>query len=64
MIGLRKNRVYIEAQNGFRRGKGTVDSAFILSNIIGSFLENGKKLYAFFMDYSKAYVFVVHNNLW
>ena len=42
-----KYRIYIEAQNGFRRGRGTVDSAFILSNIISSFLENGKKLYAF-----------------
>ena len=59
-----KYRIYIEAQNGFRRGRGTVDSAFILSNIISSFLENGKKLYAFFVDYSKAFDFVVHDNLW
>ena len=28
------------------------------------FLENGKKLYAFFVDYSKAFDFVVHDNLW
>ena len=42
-----KYHIYIEAQNGFRRRGGTVDSAFILSNIISSLPENGKMLYAF-----------------
>ena len=59
-----KYHIYIEAQNGFRRGRGTVDSVFVLSNIIDAFLEKGKKLYTFFVDYSKAFDFVVHDNLW
>ena len=43
-----KYQIYIEAQNGFRRGRGTVDSTFI-----DDFLAQGKKLYAYFVDYSK-----------
>ena len=42
-----KYHIYIEAQNGFRWGSGTADSAFILSNIIDDFLAQGKKLYAY-----------------
>ena len=56
--------IYVEAQNGFRKGRGTVDSAFILQNMVNDFLETGKKLYAFFIDYSKAFDYVVHDNLW
>ena len=41
-----KYRIYIEAQNGFILG-ATVDSAYILFNIISYFLENGKKLSTF-----------------
>ena len=59
-----KYQIYIEAQNGFRRERGTADSAFILSNIIDDFLAQGKKLYAYFVDYSKAFDYVVHDNLW
>ena len=59
-----KYQIYIEAQNGFRRGRSTADSAFILSNIIDDFLAQGKKLYAYFVDYSKAFDYVVHENLW
>ena len=32
--------------------------------MINEFIENGKKLYVFFVDYSKAFDFVVHDNLW
>ena len=62
--GAEKYQIYIEAQNGFRRGRGTADSSFILSNIIDDFLAQGKKLYAYFVDYSKAFDYVVHENLW
>ena len=55
--------IYVEAQNGFRRGRGTVDSAFVLQNIVNEFLEQGKKLYVFFIDYSKAFDYIVHENL-
>ena len=56
--------IYVEAQNGFRRGRGTVDSAFVLYSIVNEYLEQGKKLYTFFIDYSKAFDYIVHDNLW
>ena len=56
--------IYIEAQYGFRKGRSTVDCMFILHNVIGKFLENGNKLYAFFIDYSKAFDYIVRENLW
>ena len=56
--------IYIEAQNGFRKGRGTVDSIYILNEIISSFISSGKKLYAFFIDFSKAFDYVVRDNLW
>ena len=59
-----KYQIYIEAQHGFRRGRGTTDSLFILQQIINQVLEDGKKLYAFFVDFSKAFDMVVHDNLW
>ena len=40
------------------------DSAFILNNIISEILNAGKKLYTFFIDFSKAFDYVVHENLW
>ena len=57
-------RIYVEAQNGFRKGRGTVDSIFILHNVINEFMENGNKLYTCFIDFSKAFDYVVHDNLW
>ena len=56
--------IYVEAQNGFRRGRGTVDSAFVLYSFVNEYLEQGKKLYTFFIDYSKAFDYIVHDNLW
>ena len=59
-----KYGIYVEAQNGFRKGRGTVDIAFILQNMVNDFLEKDKKLFAFFIDYSIAFDYVVHDNLW
>ena len=56
--------IYVEAQNGFRRGRGTVDSAFVLYSIVNEYLEQGHTLYAFFIDYCKAFDHIVHDNLW
>ena len=56
--------IYIEAQYGFRKGRSTTDCMFILSNIINKFTESGHKLYAFFVDYSKAFDYIVRQNLW
>ena len=57
-------RIYVEAQNGFRKGRGTVDSIFVLHNVINEFMEKGNKLYTCFIDFSKAFDYVVSDNLW
>ena len=49
-------RIYVEAQYGFRSGRGTVDCIFILHNVITHFINNGQDLYSFFIDFSKAYI--------
>ena len=54
----------MEAQFGFRKGRGTTDCIFVLHNIVNNLIENGKNLYAFFIDYSKAFDYVVRENLW
>ena len=56
--------IYVEAQYGFRKGRSTTDCMFILHNIINKFIENGNKLYAFFIDYSKAFDYIIRENLW
>ena len=56
--------IYVEAQYGFRKGRSTTDCLFILHTVINRFIENGDKLYAFFVDYSKAYDYIVRENLW
>ena len=63
-IWAEKYGVYVEAQYGFRTGRGTVDCVFILQNVISNFIQNGKKLYALFVDYSKAFDYIVRENLW
>ena len=57
-------RIYVEAQNGFRKGRGTVDSIFVLHSAINEFMEKGNKLYTCFVDFSKAFDYEVHDNLW
>ena len=56
--------IYVEAQNGFRKGRGTVDNLFILQQLIDNYIEKGEKLYAFFIDFTKAFDYVVRDNLW
>ena len=56
--------IYVEAQYGFRSGRGTVDCMFILHNAITSYINKGGALYAFFVDFSKAFDRVVYDNLW
>jgi len=37
--------MYIEAQDGYRKGMGTVDNIFVLQGIITHILNQNKKLY-------------------
>ena len=56
--------VLIEAQAGFRPGMSTVDNIFILHAVISHMLNQGKKLYCTFVDFTKAFDYVVRENLW
>ena len=56
--------VYIESQTGFRKNMGTVDNIFVLHGLITHMLNAGKKLYCGFIDFTKAFDYVVRENLW
>ena len=56
--------IYIEAQAGFRQNMGTIDNIFILHGIISHMNNMNKKLYCGFIDFSKAFDYVVRPNLW
>ena len=56
--------VYVEAQAGFRKGMGTLDNIFVLHSLITHCLNNNKKLYSAFIDFRKAFDFVVRDVLW
>ena len=55
--------VFIEAQAGFRKSMSTVDNVFILHGSISHMLNQGKKLFCAFVDFTKAFDFIVRN-LW
>ena len=56
--------VLIEAQAGFRPGMGTTDNIFVLHGLITHILNQGSKLYCAFVDFTKAFDYVVRENLW
>ena len=56
--------IYIEAQCGFRAGMGTVDCVYILHALIAHFVNRGEKLYCGFIDFTKAFDYIVRENLW
>ena len=56
-----KYHVYIEAQAVFRKNMRTVDNIVILHGVITHLLNN-KKLYAAFVDYTKAFYYLVRDN--
>ena len=44
-----------ENQAGFRKGYSTVDNIFVLTSVAKEYIRNGKKLYAFFVDFKAAF---------
>lgn len=56
--------IYVEAQAGFRKSMGTTDNIFILNNLITHCLNNNERLYCAFVDFTKAFDFVVRDILW
>ena len=55
--------VFIEAQTGFRKGMSNVDNIFILHGLISHMLNQGKKIFCAFVDFTKAFDYVVRDNL-
>ena len=59
-----KYGVCIEAQAGFRSNMGTTDNLFVLHGLVSHMINSNKKLYCAFIDFSKAFDYVVRDNLW
>ena len=51
-------------QAGFRSGYSTVDHIFVLNSLIDFYLFREKRLYAFFIDYKKAFDSIQRQQLW
>ena len=49
---------------GFRKGMGTTDNIFILHGLISHCINNNEKLFAAFVDFQKAFDYIVHDILW
>ena len=58
------NRELLDAQAGFRKGRGTGDQIANICWIIGNAREFQKNIYFYFIDYVKAFDCVDHNKLW
>ena len=56
--------ILIEAQAGFRENMSTSDNIFVLHGLITHFLNNNRKLYCSFIDFSKAFDYVVRDIVW
>ena len=56
--------VYIETQACFRECMGTVDNIFVLYGLISHVLNKGEKLFCAFVDFTKAFDYVVRDILW
>ena len=63
-IWAEKYHVYNEAQAGFRKNMGTIDNIFIVHGMISHMLNDNKKLYVAFIDFTKAFDFIVRDILW
>ena len=56
--------IYIEAQAGFRANMSTTDNIFVLHGLINHMLNTGSRLYCGFVDFSKAFDYVVRDVIW
>ncbi|KAI5742771.1 hypothetical protein M8J77_011149 [Diaphorina citri] len=58
------NKLFIEAQAGFRPGRGCTDNVFTLASIINIHLIKHRKLYVGFVDFKSAFSEIDHTLLW
>jgi hypothetical protein len=59
-----ENEILVDEQGGFRPGRGCVDQAFILNEVLVSRNRNRKRTYCCFIDIKKAYDRVFRDGLW
>ena len=59
-----KNDAIPEFQSGFRAGRGCLDNIFTLNSIIQLQLQKKGKLFAFFVDFKRAFPSINHALLW
>ncbi len=59
-----KYYVYVESQAGFRKNMSTVDHIFVLHGLISHVINKGCKLFCSFIDFSKAFDYIVRENMW
>ena len=61
---LTDNEAINENQAGFREGYSTLDHIFVLNSIIELYLFKRRRIYAAFVDYTKAFDMVNKTSLW
>ena len=59
-----KYGIYVEAQAGFRKNMSTIDNIFILRALIRHYLNKNEYLYCAFVDFTKAFDYVVRDVIW
>ena len=60
----RTERVILEVQGGFRRGRGCMDQIFVVRQICEKYMAKGKDVYFAFMDLEKAYDRIDRSAMW
>lgn len=61
---VEKHRLLGEIQNGFRKGRSSIDCAFTLNTILWKTIAKKKKVSLAFLDLAKAYDSVCRDTLW
>jgi hypothetical protein len=61
---LEVNNLLGEEQAGFREGYSTLDHIFVLNSLIEMYLGKGRRIYAAFVDYRKAFDSIDRTALW
>ena len=61
---VEKHKILGEVQNGFRKNRSGIDSAFILNSVLWKSMAKRKKVNLAFLDIEKAYDSVCRDTLW
>lgn len=61
---VEENDILVDEQNGFRKGRSTVDQISSLTNIINTRKKNRLSTYCAFIDFKKAYDYVDRDIRW